>query len=310
MDASPAKRAKTTPAKTRKTQKLEDEDGEETYHFIGYVPAYGKVWELDGLKSGPLEVGELPSMTTSPNLASTSASTSTPFTSASNDQSHTNIQTQTNGWMDVVRPALRMKMQKYGGAAEGGNNIRFSLLAIVDGLYERASDDLEFLKREKGAIERRLGVGWEETVRSSSVFLRHPFLPSFTSHLTPLTFRIIHIQVDPTLLASAAHAFTTSTRASSPGKTFARDFGVRTMQRHVEILDMPDRNLVTAWEDCVRNAMRAKLVVEDEVAKALRDNVRCFSPRGVSLAALMLTSCVGMADRPYQTNTRLRAILS
>ena len=124
------------------------------YHFIGYVPAYGKVWELDGLKSGPLEVGELPIQ---PPV--------TPRFTASQSLSTLN----SAGWMDVVRPALRMKMEKYGGAAEGGNNIRFSLLAIVDGLYEKASDELEMLKREWIALERRLGVGWEEKVRPTSL---------------------------------------------------------------------------------------------------------------------------------------------
>jgi ubiquitin carboxyl-terminal hydrolase L5 len=94
------------------------------------------VWELDGLKSGPLEVGEF------------------------SDEADAEKKT----WMDVVRPALRMKMQKYGGA-EGGNNIRFCLLALVDGLYEKASDNLEFLKRERIAIQRRMNPGWESLVR-------------------------------------------------------------------------------------------------------------------------------------------------
>jgi ubiquitin carboxyl-terminal hydrolase L5 len=130
----------------------EKEDAEEVYHFIGYVPAYGKVWELDGLKSGPLEVGELP--IPSPVTTCSTAGHSLLEVPASNSA----------GWMDVARPALRMKMEKYGGAAEGGNNIRFSLLAIVDGLYEKASDELEMLKRERIALERRLSVGWDGKV--------------------------------------------------------------------------------------------------------------------------------------------------
>ena len=146
----PAKRAKTTVAvKSRKGKGKEKEQNtdnkeeeEETYHFIGYVPAYGKVWELDGLKSGPLEVGELPEGSTS-----------------SKDPNR--------GWMDVVRPALRMKMEKYGGSGNDGSNIRFSLLAIVDDLYQKASDELELLKREKTALERRMEVGWETSVSSS-----------------------------------------------------------------------------------------------------------------------------------------------
>ena len=153
----PAKRLKTNGSSDRKDKGKEkgaaetkDKDQDEAYHFIGYVPAYGKVWELDGLKSGPLEVGELP-------MPLPSASTS--------QQDHPPMSVR---WMDVVRPALRMKMEKYGGAAEGGCNIRFSLLAIVDGVYEKASDELQMLKRERAELEKRMGVGWEEKVHVDS----------------------------------------------------------------------------------------------------------------------------------------------
>ena len=148
----PAKRARTTVAvksrgkgKEKEQQNTDKEEEQETYHFIGYVPAYGKVWELDGLKSGPLEVGELPEDSTS----------------SSKDPNR--------GWMDVVRPALRMKMEKYGGSGNDGSNIRFSLLAIVDDLYQKASDELELLKREKIALERRMEAGWETSVSFSFI---------------------------------------------------------------------------------------------------------------------------------------------
>jgi ubiquitin carboxyl-terminal hydrolase L5 len=116
---------------------------EETYHFISYIPAHGKVWELDGLKPGPLEVGELA------NLESTTA----------------------DGWMDVVRPALRLKMKKYGGAAEGAN-IKFSLMALVHDRYHAVSDVLELAKRRRARLERRLDdeylSDWRTEVRKSS----------------------------------------------------------------------------------------------------------------------------------------------
>lgn len=141
----PQKRVKSAKIATQKEkEKVDDTEVEETYHFIGYVPAYGKVWELDGLKSGPLEVGELPC------LAPTSSST---------PRSHSH-----EGWMDVVRPALRMKMEKYGGSADDGSNIRFSLLAIVNDLYQKASDELEFLKRDIRKLEGRLSEGWQAKV--------------------------------------------------------------------------------------------------------------------------------------------------
>ncbi|KAJ7675671.1 ubiquitin C-terminal hydrolase [Mycena polygramma] len=203
-----SKATSSSPAKPKK----EEPDGEEAYHFIGYVPAYGKVWELDGLKSGPLEVGEL------------------------SDASDT----EQKSWMDVVRPALRMKMQKYGGA-EGGSNIRFSLMALVDGLYEKASDSLEFLKRERLAIQRRMNPDWESTV-------------------------------DGNLLEQAQFAFNSPGGSSAPGRTYAPDFGSRRMTRDMEIMEMPQRALVPAWEQCVRDAVKAKVAVEDEVAKATRAN--------------------------------------
>ncbi|KAJ7677498.1 cysteine proteinase [Mycena rosella] len=204
--APPSKRA-AKPAASAAKPKQDEADDEEAFHFIGYVPAYGKVWELDGLKSGPLEVGEL-----------------------SDDAE--------KSWMDVVRPALRMKMQKYGGA-EGGGNIRFSLLALVDGLYEAASDTLEFLKRERAAIQRRMKEGWES-------------------------------QVDSTLLEQAQFAFDAPLGSAAPGRTYAPDFGARRMVRDMEILELPERALGGAWERCVRDAMKAKISLEDEVAKATR----------------------------------------
>lgn len=91
----------------------------------------------DGLKSGPLEVGEL------------------------------NNTMSTQGWMNIVRPVINMKMRKYGGGADGGD-IRFNLLALVDDHYLAASDELELLKREKKALERRLDEtypnGWKDQV--------------------------------------------------------------------------------------------------------------------------------------------------
>lgn len=137
---SPSSKRSKAIEKSRKAKAdAEPETTEEAYHFIGYVPAYGKVWELDGLKSGPLEVGELP------------------------DPASTSI----NGWMDIARPALKMKMQKYGSDETG--NIKFSLLALVADRYQAVSDDLEMLKRVKTSLERRMTEvfpeGWAQKVR-------------------------------------------------------------------------------------------------------------------------------------------------
>jgi ubiquitin carboxyl-terminal hydrolase L5 len=134
-------KAKGKKTASKSTAEKDSSDEEETYHFIGYVPAYGKVWELDSLKSGPLEVGELDYRTVQ------SVDGKPP-----------------SSWMDVARPALRMKMQKYGGGSSESGNIRFCLLALVEGVYEKASDEWEYWKRERRALERNLEAGWEEKV--------------------------------------------------------------------------------------------------------------------------------------------------
>jgi ubiquitin carboxyl-terminal hydrolase L5 len=129
------------PSKSRTTKSNEvgkkekvDENESPRYHFIGYVPAFGKVWELDGLKSGPLEVGEL--------------------TSDSNR----------HGWMDVARPALRLKMAKYGGSGLDDSDIRFSLLAITEDVLLKLTDELEFLRKDKDKLESLLKEDWEQAV--------------------------------------------------------------------------------------------------------------------------------------------------
>jgi ubiquitin carboxyl-terminal hydrolase L5 len=49
------------------------------------------------------------------------------------------------------------------------------------------------------------------------------------------------------------------------------------MEKDMSILDMPVRNLVGAWEACVRAAMPAKLAVEDEIKKSIQEHVSSFS---------------------------------
>ncbi|KAM5540043.1 hypothetical protein V8D89_006183 [Ganoderma adspersum] len=227
----PSKRRKTSTAwsspshSRRKSARASASEKVEAYHYIGYVPAHGRVWELDGLRpSGPLDVGAIDS-----------------------DQQEGGEGESRAGWMDVVRPALQRRM--HGADTSSAGHIQYNLLAIVDDPYLRASDELEMLKRERAALERRLAElhpeGWED-------------------------------KVDGTLRASAAHAFATPLRpaaaaaaaATAPGRVFAADFGARKMARELAILDMPARALVPAWERCVRDALAAKVAVGEEVAKA------------------------------------------
>lgn len=72
------------------------DDKDDAFHFIGYVPHKGKVYELDGLQEGPIEIGTIGDA----------------------------------GWLSTVKPEIQQRMQKY--QTEGSGEIRFNLLAITD----------------------------------------------------------------------------------------------------------------------------------------------------------------------------------
>jgi len=164
----PAKRRKLATARKKKLVNPDaDPNQEEAYHFIGYVPFRGKVWELDGLKSKPVEVGELPAPDPAPSGSDMAANRS---------------------WMDVVRPVLRMKMRKYGGGDDENGSIKFNLLAIVKDQFCNLSDQLELLKRERSALERVLdknySEGWGNKVsRFSLIFTVRNVADAFCSIL-------------------------------------------------------------------------------------------------------------------------------
>lgn len=58
--------------------KSPDKD-DDVYHFVGYIPIDGRLYELDGLKEGPIDLGA--------------------------------INTDQN-WIDVVKPIIEKRMQK------------------------------------------------------------------------------------------------------------------------------------------------------------------------------------------------------
>ncbi|KAJ6576285.1 hypothetical protein B0H10DRAFT_2199126 [Mycena sp. CBHHK59/15] len=215
----PGKR--TTGSKPKK-EEPSVESGE-AYHFIGYIPAHGKVRELDGLKSGPLEVGDLGGETS--------------------DAGQKN-------WMDVVHPAICSKMCKYGGNTEYGDNIRFSLLALVDGLMKAGWEVLVDVE------------GVDEPLVARPPFCTSSLTPRYVGHQSDYLFR-------SDLLEKAKKTFNYCI-----AEPYSPDFGVHRMAWDVEILNMAERDLMSALEQCVREAAMARISLEDEVAKGIRENFR------------------------------------
>lgn len=73
-------------------QKLLNKE-EDVYHFIAYVPINGKLYELDGLKEGPIDRGQIP---------------------------------EGQHWVEYAKPVIETRINKY---AEG--EIHFNLMAII-----------------------------------------------------------------------------------------------------------------------------------------------------------------------------------
>lgn len=66
---------------------------EDVFHFISYLPIANRLYELDGLKEGPIDLGEIDGAS----------------------------------WLDKVRPIIEKRIQKY---SEG--EIHFNLMANID----------------------------------------------------------------------------------------------------------------------------------------------------------------------------------
>lgn len=87
-------------------QKLSSKD-DDVFHFIAYVPINGRLYELDGLKEGPIDLGKVP---------------------------------EHQQWIEVAKPVIEKRINKY---SEG--EIHFNLMAIVSDkamLYEKQLQQL------------------------------------------------------------------------------------------------------------------------------------------------------------------------
>lgn len=78
---------------------------DEVYHFIGYIPIAGRLYELDGLKDGPIDLGAVP---------------------ADSD------------WLDLARPVIEKRIQKYSA-----EEIHFNLMAIVSDRLQQYQKSVE-----------------------------------------------------------------------------------------------------------------------------------------------------------------------
>eukprot|EP00877_Chromochloris_zofingiensis_P009621 jgi/Chrzof1/4912/Cz15g04080.t1 len=92
-------------------------DDDDVYHFISYLPVDGKLYELDGLKEGPIALGD-----------------------ATDDD-----------WLPKVGPVIQDRIDRYAK-----NEIRFNLMAVIHDRREQLSMNLALAANKRDRILARL----------------------------------------------------------------------------------------------------------------------------------------------------------
>jgi len=122
---------------------------EDAFHFICYIPYKGRVYELDGLREGPIDLGKI-----------------------------------TDDWLDVARPAVEQRIQRYSGS-----EIRFNLMAIISDMkmkYQKmlnnisAMDNVDDLAAEEVFRLQTLIADEEQKAarfRAENIRRKHNYIP-------------------------------------------------------------------------------------------------------------------------------------
>jgi ubiquitin carboxyl-terminal hydrolase L5 len=142
---------------TKKSTKIDDDSN--VFHFIAYIPKNGHVYEIDGLKSGPIVVG-----------------------------SYTNIAEEAvasggEAWLSVARLAIQERIERFSSS-----EIKFNLMAVVrdrridlqssleniilTGETLHNEEDVIFVRDKLAALEEKRNMWKRENERR-----RHNYLP-------------------------------------------------------------------------------------------------------------------------------------
>jgi len=93
---------------------------DDLFHFISYVPVAGCLYELDGLKEGPVNLGTLPAGG------------------------------GPDAWLALATPAIQERIERYSAS-----EVRFNLMAVVRAREDVAAEELAACAARREEIQRR-----------------------------------------------------------------------------------------------------------------------------------------------------------